>query len=143
MAQKVDGWTGKASRINPPRANERHVLDRELIKFHSHCADKTREEFCFYGSVGKSHTEHKELPQLQRGAAMRFRKAIATASDPAIMMERVLAETQVLVPSADGAVIGLCTTLNSLVFAAASGNLADSVGSEHRMSGRFVAAAST
>jgi EAL domain-containing protein (putative c-di-GMP-specific phosphodiesterase class I) len=45
------------------------------------------------------------------------------------MMERVLAGALVLVPSADGGVIGLCTDTDSLVFAAAIGKLVDSVGS--------------
>jgi EAL domain-containing protein (putative c-di-GMP-specific phosphodiesterase class I) len=45
------------------------------------------------------------------------------------MMERVLAGALVLVPSADGAVIGLCTDVDTVVFAAASGMLEDSVGS--------------
>jgi EAL domain-containing protein (putative c-di-GMP-specific phosphodiesterase class I) len=45
------------------------------------------------------------------------------------MMQRVLAGAMVLVPSADGAVIGLCTGVDSVIFAAASGKLADSVGS--------------
>jgi EAL domain-containing protein (putative c-di-GMP-specific phosphodiesterase class I)/putative methionine-R-sulfoxide reductase with GAF domain len=59
-----------------------------------------------------------------------LRETIVSASDPATMMDRVLAGALVLVPSADGAVIGLCTDKDSLVFAAASGKLADSVGSE-------------
>jgi EAL domain-containing protein (putative c-di-GMP-specific phosphodiesterase class I) len=58
-----------------------------------------------------------------------LRETILSASDPATMMQRVLAGALVLVPSADGAVIGLCTDIDSLVFAAASGNLTDSVGS--------------
>ena len=58
-----------------------------------------------------------------------LRETIISASDPATMMERVLAGALVLVPSADGAVIGLCTNMNSLVFAAASEKLANSVGS--------------
>jgi EAL domain-containing protein (putative c-di-GMP-specific phosphodiesterase class I) len=58
-----------------------------------------------------------------------LRETIISASDPATMMERVLAGALVLVPSADGAVIGLCANTDSLVFAAASGKLADSVGS--------------
>ena len=66
---------------------------------------------------------------MQRGAAVRLHQAIATASDPAIVMERVLAEALILVPSAQGAVIGLCAKRTSLVFAAACGNLEDSVGS--------------
>jgi EAL domain-containing protein (putative c-di-GMP-specific phosphodiesterase class I)/putative methionine-R-sulfoxide reductase with GAF domain len=45
------------------------------------------------------------------------------------MMQRVLAGALVLLPSADGAGIGLCTHADTLVFAAASGKLADSVGS--------------
>jgi len=58
-----------------------------------------------------------------------LRETIISASDPATMMDRVLAGALVLVPSADGAVIGLCTNEDSLVVAAASGELADSVGS--------------
>ena len=58
-----------------------------------------------------------------------LRETIISASDPATMMQRVLAGALVLVPSADGAVIGLCTNADSLVFAAASGRLVDSVGS--------------
>ena len=58
-----------------------------------------------------------------------LRETIISASDPATMMNRVLAGALVLVPSADGAVIGLCTNKDCLVFAAASGKLADSVGS--------------
>jgi EAL domain-containing protein (putative c-di-GMP-specific phosphodiesterase class I) len=59
-----------------------------------------------------------------------LRETIISASDPATMMDRVLAAALVLVPSADGAVIALCTNKDSLVFAAASGKLADSIGSE-------------
>jgi len=59
-----------------------------------------------------------------------LRETIISASDPATMMDRVLAGAMVLVPSADGAVIGLCTNNDSLVFAAASGKLVASVGSE-------------
>jgi EAL domain-containing protein (putative c-di-GMP-specific phosphodiesterase class I)/putative methionine-R-sulfoxide reductase with GAF domain len=59
-----------------------------------------------------------------------LRETIIRATDPAMMMDRVLAGALVLVPSADGAVIGVCTNKDSLVFAAASGKLADSVGSE-------------
>jgi EAL domain-containing protein (putative c-di-GMP-specific phosphodiesterase class I) len=58
-----------------------------------------------------------------------LRETIIKASNPAAMMERVLSGALVLVPSADGAVIGLCTNMDSLVFAAAIGNLVDSVGS--------------
>ena len=58
-----------------------------------------------------------------------LRETIIRASNPATMMERVLAGALVLVPSADGAVIGLCTDVASVVFAAASGKMADSVGS--------------
>lgn len=58
-----------------------------------------------------------------------LRETIISASDPATMMDRVLEGALVLVPSADGAVIGLCTNMDSLVFAAASGRLVGSVGS--------------
>ena len=66
---------------------------------------------------------------MYKGATMGLREAIAIASDPASVMERVLAEALVLVPSAEGAVIELCTRRTSLVITAASGNVADSVGS--------------
>jgi EAL domain-containing protein (putative c-di-GMP-specific phosphodiesterase class I) len=58
-----------------------------------------------------------------------LREVIISASDPATMMVRVLEGALVLVPSADGAVIGLCTDVDSVVFAAASGKMADSIGS--------------
>ena len=45
-----------------------------------------------------------------------LRETIISASDPATMMERVLAGALVLVPSADGAVIGLCADTDSLDF---------------------------
>ena len=54
------------------------------------------------------------------------REAIAIASDPASVMERVLAEALVLVPSADGAAVMLCAQRASLIITAASGNLAGS-----------------
>src|SRR5664280_442415 len=70
---------------------------------------------------------------------MGLREAIAIASDPASVMERVLAEALVLVPSAEGAVIELYAKRASLVITAASGNVADSVGSvlsvAHSLSG--------
>jgi len=76
---------------------------------------------------------------MHEGAAMGLREAIAIASDPASVMERVLAEALVLVPSAGGAVIELCAKRTSLVITAASGNVADSVGSvlsiAHSLSG--------
>jgi EAL domain-containing protein (putative c-di-GMP-specific phosphodiesterase class I) len=71
----------------------------------------------------------KEILLMQAGAEMRLHKAIATASDPAIIMKRVLAEALVLVPSAEGALIGRSVKNDSMVFAAACGNLVDSVGS--------------
>ena len=68
-----------------------------------------------------------------------LRETIISASDPATMMQRVLAGALVLVPSADGAVIGLCTSADSLVFASAKGKLVGSVGSvlalEYSLSG--------
>src|SRR5450756_218256 len=63
------------------------------------------------------------------GRAMGPWEAIATASDPASVMERVLAEALTLIPSAEGAAIQLCATRASLVITTASGNLGDSVGS--------------
>src|SRR5665213_1359629 len=54
------------------------------------------------------------------------REAIAIASDPASVMERVLAEALVLVPSADGAAVMLCAQRAFLIITAASGNLAGS-----------------
>jgi EAL domain-containing protein (putative c-di-GMP-specific phosphodiesterase class I) len=71
----------------------------------------------------RSSSEETEMRQTD------LRETIISASDPGTMMERVLAGALVLVPSADGAVIGLCTTRNTLVFAAANGKLVDSVGS--------------
>jgi EAL domain-containing protein (putative c-di-GMP-specific phosphodiesterase class I)/putative methionine-R-sulfoxide reductase with GAF domain len=59
---------------------------------------------------------------------MGLHETIATASDPASVMARVLAEALVLVPSAEGAAVLLCTERASLVYTAASGNLADSAG---------------
>lgn len=59
---------------------------------------------------------------------MGLHETIATASDPASVMARVLAEALVLVPSAEGAAVLLCTKRASLVITAASGNLADSAG---------------
>ncbi len=76
---------------------------------------------------------------MYKGVRMRLREAIAIASDPVSVMQRVLAEALVLVPSAEGAVIELCAKRTSLVIAAASGNVADSVGSvlsvAHSLSG--------
>ena len=76
---------------------------------------------------------------MYKGVRMGLREAIAIASDPVSVMERVLAEALVLVPSAEGAVIELCAKRTSLVIAAASGNVADSVGSvlsvAHSLSG--------
>jgi EAL domain-containing protein (putative c-di-GMP-specific phosphodiesterase class I) len=59
---------------------------------------------------------------------MRLRQAIATASDPASVMDRVLVEALVLVPSAEGAAVLLCTGPNVLDCTAAAGNLAGFVG---------------
>ncbi len=76
---------------------------------------------------------------MYKGVRMGLREAIAIASDPVSVMQRVLAEALVLVPSAEGAVIELCAKRTSLVIAAASGNVADSVGSvlsvAHSLSG--------
>ena len=59
---------------------------------------------------------------------MGLREAIAIASDPASVMARVLDEALALVPSADGASIELCTEQVALVSTAASGNIAEAVG---------------
>jgi EAL domain-containing protein (putative c-di-GMP-specific phosphodiesterase class I) len=76
---------------------------------------------------------------MYQGVTMGLREAIAIVSDPASVMDRVLAEALVLVPSAEGAVIELFAKRTSLVITAASGNVADSVGSvlsvAHSLSG--------
>lgn len=59
---------------------------------------------------------------------MGLRQAIATASDPASVMERVLAEALVLVPSAEGAAVLLCTEPTFLDYTASTGNLAGATG---------------
>lgn len=61
---------------------------------------------------------------------MGLREIIATASDPAAVMERVVAEALVLVPAADGAAIALCTEGETLGFTAAAGRLDGFVGTE-------------
>jgi EAL domain-containing protein (putative c-di-GMP-specific phosphodiesterase class I) len=59
---------------------------------------------------------------------MGIRQAIATASDPASVMDRVLGEALVLVPSAEGAAVLLCTQSKFLDYAASVGNLAGATG---------------
>jgi len=59
---------------------------------------------------------------------MGLHEAITTASDPVTVMERVLAQALVLVPSAEGAAIELSTSDDALAYAAANGNLADALG---------------
>jgi EAL domain-containing protein (putative c-di-GMP-specific phosphodiesterase class I) len=66
---------------------------------------------------------------------MALHEAIATASDPATVMDRVLAEALVLVPRADGAVIELCTTGDTLIHAAGAGSLTDTRGTEVALAG--------
>jgi len=61
---------------------------------------------------------------------MSLSKAIATASDPATVMDRVLGEALVLVPGADGAAIALCTLGDTLVYVAGTGTLANACGTE-------------
>ena len=63
-----------------------------------------------------------------RQATMGLRQAIAAASDPASVMDRVLAEALVLVPSAEGAAVLLCTSPNVLGYTATAGNLAGFTG---------------
>jgi len=55
-------------------------------------------------------------------------EAITTATDPATVMERVLAEVLLLIPAAEGAAVLLCAQRDFLVYAAAGGNLAGSTG---------------
>jgi putative methionine-R-sulfoxide reductase with GAF domain len=75
-------------------------------------------------------------------AAMGLREMIASASDPASVMERVTAEALVLIPSAEGAWIQLYTDNAYLLVTAASGNLSDSVGTvlslENSLSGHAI-----
>ncbi len=59
---------------------------------------------------------------------MGLRQAIAIANDPASVMERVLAEALVLIPSAEGAAVLLCAKPASLAYTAAAGNLKGSSG---------------
>jgi len=112
---------------------------KKLFKSYMHPTDSGHGRSYFYGAVQASHAEHEDIPRMHKGATMGLREAIAIASDPASVMERVLAEALVLVPSAEGAVIELCTKRTSLVITAASGNVADSVGSvlsvAHSLSG--------
>ena len=61
---------------------------------------------------------------------MTLSEAIATVSDPATVMNRVLGEALVLVPGADGAAIELCTLGDTLVYVAGAGALADACGTE-------------
>src|SRR5665213_1655040 len=111
----------------------------KLFKSYVHPADSGDGSSCFYGPVQASHAEHEHIPRMHQGATMGPREAITTASDPASVMERVLAEALTLIPSAEGAVIELFNELGSLVITAASGNVAESVGSvvsvAHSLSG--------
>jgi len=70
---------------------------------------------------------------------MGLRQAIATASDPASVMKRVLAEALVLVPSAEGSALLVPTEENSLGHAVAIGNLTGLTGTTlsltHSLSG--------
>jgi EAL domain-containing protein (putative c-di-GMP-specific phosphodiesterase class I) len=99
------------------------------FKCFSHLADRTIKDGSGFTrsarSIWSTEFSSEEIEVRQTG----LRETIIRASNPATMMERVLAGALVLVPSADGAVIGLCTDVASVVFAAASGKMADSVGS--------------
>ncbi len=70
---------------------------------------------------------------------MGLQQAIASASDPASVMDRVLAEALVLVPSAEGAAVLLCMVPTFLDYTASSGNLAGATGTRvaiaHSLSG--------
>ncbi|HVA05962.1 MAG TPA: EAL domain-containing protein [Acidimicrobiales bacterium] len=70
---------------------------------------------------------------------MGLQQAIATASDPASVMDRVLAEALVLVPSAEGAGVMLRTNADVLGYTAAAGNLVSFVGATVPLANSFSA----
>lgn len=61
---------------------------------------------------------------------MGLREIIAVASDPAVVMGRVLTEALLLIPNADGAAIALCHDDGPLSFTVAAGHLEGFVGTE-------------
>ena len=66
---------------------------------------------------------------------MGLREIVAETSDPASVMERVVAETVTLVPDADGAAIAVCRDDGPLCFTVAAGNLEGFVGTELPLDG--------
>jgi EAL domain-containing protein (putative c-di-GMP-specific phosphodiesterase class I) len=70
---------------------------------------------------------------------MGLRQAIAAASDPASVLDRVLAEALILVPSAAGAAVLLRTQANVLGYTAAAGNLAGFAGATVPVTGTLSA----
>src|SRR5580692_6730170 len=96
------------------------------FKCFSHLADRTIKNGSGFArsarSIWSTEFSSEEIEVRQTG----LRETIISASDPATMMERVLVGALVLVPAADGAVIGLCTDADAVVFAAANGTMADS-----------------
>ena len=118
--------TSQTSASSTPDAGDPPMV---TFKCFSHLADRTIKDGSGFTrsprSIWSTEFSSEEIEVRQTG----LRETIIRASNPATMMERVLAGALVLVPSADGAVIGLCTDVASVVFAAASGKLADSVGS--------------
>jgi EAL domain-containing protein (putative c-di-GMP-specific phosphodiesterase class I) len=72
---------------------------------------------------------------------MGLRQAIAAASDPASVLDRVLAEALILVPSAAGAAVLLRTQANVLGYTAAAGNLAGFAGATVPVTGTLSALA--
>ena len=68
--------------------------------------------------------------------------AIGALTDPMVIMQRVVDESLVLVPSADGAVVELAIG-NSLIYACAAGNLAKHLGLRLRVKGSLSGLAMT
>lgn len=78
---------------------------------------------------------------------MGLQQAIATVSDPASVMDRVLAEALVLIPSAEGAAVLLCTEPTFLDYSASIGNLGGATGTRvaiaHSLSGLALSSGAT
>lgn len=74
---------------------------------------------------------------------MALHEAIATAADPATVMDRVLAEALALIPGAEGAAIELCTPGDTLIYAAGAGSLAGTCGTEVAIAGSLSGLAMT
>jgi EAL domain-containing protein (putative c-di-GMP-specific phosphodiesterase class I)/putative methionine-R-sulfoxide reductase with GAF domain len=126
----IFGSFAVATSMRSPVRHPELPLAGRRFKYFSHPADTRMKDRSAYvarsaRSIRSTRFSSEEIEVRLTG----LRETIISASDPATMMDRVLAGALVLVPSADGAVIGLCANKEFLVFAAASGKLADSVGS--------------